>query len=49
MLTILADYTERLQALHTVAWRLAHALEHTALHLGHMEITRQLWEQNSLS
>jgi len=30
----------------TVAWCLAHALEHTALHLGHMEITRQLWEQN---
>ena len=33
----------------TVAWCLAHALEHTALHLGHMEITRQLWEQNPLS
>jgi hypothetical protein len=29
----------------TVAWCLAHALEHTALHLGHMQITRQLWEQ----
>jgi ankyrin repeat protein len=28
-----------------VAWCLAHALEHTALHLGHMQITRQLWEQ----
>ena len=24
---------------------LAHALEHTALHLGHIQITRQLWEQ----
>jgi uncharacterized damage-inducible protein DinB len=24
---------------------LAHALEHTALHVGHMEITRELWEQ----
>lgn len=33
----------------TVAWCLAHALEHTALHLGHMEITRQLWEKNPLS
>jgi len=33
----------------TVAWCLAHALEHTALHLGHMEITKQLWEQNPLS
>jgi uncharacterized damage-inducible protein DinB len=29
----------------TVAWALAHALEHTALHAGHMEITRQLWDQ----
>jgi len=26
------------------AWSLMHALEHTALHLGHIEITRQLWE-----
>ncbi len=24
---------------------LAHALSHTALHVGHMEITRELWEQ----
>ena len=29
----------------TVAWSLAHALEHTALHLGHMQIIRQLWDQ----
>ena len=29
----------------TVAWALLHALEHTALHLGHIQITRQLWEQ----
>jgi uncharacterized damage-inducible protein DinB len=29
----------------TVAWSLAHALEHTALHLGHMQIIRQLWNQ----
>ena len=28
----------------TVGWALAHALEHTALHLGHAQITRQLWE-----
>ena len=33
----------------TAAWCLAHALEHTALHLGHMEITRQLWEQEPSS
>ena len=29
----------------TVAWALAHALEHTATHAGHMQIMRQLWEQ----
>jgi uncharacterized damage-inducible protein DinB len=29
----------------TVGWSLAHALEHTALHSGHIQITRQLWEQ----
>lgn len=29
----------------TVAWCLAHTLEHTAIHLGHMQITRQLWDQ----
>jgi hypothetical protein len=28
-----------------VGWALLHALEHTALHLGHIQITRQLWEQ----
>lgn len=27
-----------------VAWALAHALQHTALHLGHIQITRQLWD-----
>jgi uncharacterized damage-inducible protein DinB len=30
----------------TVAWALLHALEHVALHLGHAQITRQLWEEN---
>ena len=30
----------------SVAWALLHALEHTALHLGHVQIVRQLWEQN---
>ena len=29
----------------TVGWALGHALKHTALHLGHLQITRQLWEQ----
>lgn len=31
----------------TVAWALLHALEHAALHAGHIEITRQLWEQHA--
>jgi uncharacterized damage-inducible protein DinB len=31
----------------TVAWALLHALKHTALHAGHVEITRQLWEQQA--
>ncbi len=29
----------------TGRFALAHALEHTALHVGHLEITRELWEQ----
>ena len=27
----------------TAGWCLAHALEHTALHTGHIQLTRQLW------
>lgn len=26
------------------AWALLHALEHTGIHLGHIQLTRQLWE-----
>jgi len=29
----------------TVAWALLHALEHSILHLGHIQISRQLWDQ----
>jgi uncharacterized damage-inducible protein DinB len=29
----------------TVGWALLHALEHTAIHLGHIQIARQMWEQ----
>lgn len=29
----------------TAGWAILHALEHTALHLGHAQITRQLWQQ----
>jgi len=32
--------------IYSVAWALAHALEHTALHLGHMQIGRELWDQS---
>lgn len=31
----------------SAAWCLAHALEHTALHLGHMQLTRQLWDERA--
>jgi uncharacterized damage-inducible protein DinB len=30
----------------TVAWALLHALDHTTLHLGQIQLTRQLWEQS---
>lgn len=29
----------------SVSWALLHALEHTAIHLGHIQLTRQLWEK----
>jgi uncharacterized damage-inducible protein DinB len=32
----------------TVGWALCHVLKHTALHLGHMQITRQVWEQRKV-
>jgi uncharacterized damage-inducible protein DinB len=31
----------------TAGWALLHALEHTGLHVGHAQITRQLWDQRS--
>jgi uncharacterized damage-inducible protein DinB len=31
----------------TVGWCLFHALEHGSLHLGHIQLTRQLWEQRA--
>ncbi len=30
---------------YTVAWALSHALEHTAIHVGHIQILSQLWKQ----
>jgi uncharacterized damage-inducible protein DinB len=32
----------------TVAWALLHAMEHSALHAGHIQITAQLWHQHRL-
>ncbi len=29
----------------TVGWCLLHALEHTAVHTGHIQLAQQLWEQ----
>jgi uncharacterized damage-inducible protein DinB len=29
----------------SVGWVLNHALEHIAIHVGHMQVTRQFWEQ----
>ena len=29
----------------TVAWALNHVLEHTALHLGHIQVTRDFWNE----
>jgi len=28
----------------TAGWAILHALEHTAMHAGHAQLTRQLWE-----
>lgn len=49
----LADLeTERTHHRHgnqvSVAWALLHALEHAATHVGHINITVQLWHQRSV-
>jgi uncharacterized damage-inducible protein DinB len=31
----------------TVTWALLHALEHAAQHAGHIQLTRQLWDQRA--
>jgi hypothetical protein len=30
----------------SAAWAVLHAIEHSALHLGHLQLTRQLWEES---
>lgn len=37
--------SRRNQRTFTVGWSILHAMEHTALHLGHMQMIRQLWDQ----
>lgn len=32
---------------YSVAWALVHALEHSAMHLGHMQIIRDLWQASN--
>jgi hypothetical protein len=32
----------------TATWAILHALEHVAIHAGHMEITRQFWQRESV-
>ena len=32
----------------TIRWCILHLISHNATHLGHIQITRQLWEQRSL-
>ncbi|HET6846929.1 MAG TPA: hypothetical protein VFH29_08835, partial [Anaerolineales bacterium] len=31
----------------TVAWALLHAMQHTAVHIGHIEILTQQWKQQA--
>ena len=31
----------------TAGWAMLHALEHTAVHLGHIQLTRQLWAEKN--
>lgn len=40
-------YSSRHDKEFTAGWALAHALEHTAVHTGHVQLMRQLWEQNN--
>ena len=39
-------YSSRHDKDFTAGWALVHALEHTAVHTGHIQLMRQLWEQN---
>ena len=49
-LTLTDLETTRLHPRHgrqvSVTWALTHALEHAALHLGHLQVSAQLWQQS---
>jgi uncharacterized damage-inducible protein DinB len=36
--------SERNQRSFTIGWSLLHALEHTATHMGHMQVMRDMWD-----
>lgn len=38
-------YSSRHDKDFTAGWALVHALEHTAVHTGHIQLMRQLWEE----
>ena len=41
-------YSSRHDKDFTAGWALVHALEHTAVHTGHIQLMRQLWEQKQV-
>ena len=49
MTTLTADSLDQTRNRHnhtfTVRWCIMHVIEHTALHLGHMQLTYQLWQE----
>ena len=53
MATLTADSLDESRSRHnhtfTVRWCMMHVIEHTALHLGHMQLTHQLWQSQSAS
>ncbi len=53
MTTLTADSLNENRTRHnhifTVRWCIMHVIEHTTLHLGHMQLTHQLWQSQSAS
>ncbi len=44
-LAVVKQFPGRPNVERTVSWTLLHALEHANQHVGHAQITRQLWDQ----